>query len=226
MDAELAWLPHSVAVARSLAGIDPADVSFVTYPYVYNDDLLTVREDPERAGLLLAALAADVPWPFPAAAPVEVAPSEVTVDVVDAAGEAEVSPASLVATALSEQGVTVVGQSTSTPQPTTEVRYPQDAEGRAATVAAAIDGALLVRDDSVARVTLVVGGDADVSRMRTVTAPALEAPDAGESEVPSDDERSEGDSGGGSGADVEWQAPEQAGPTGETSTADKAVCAW
>jgi len=210
MDAELAWLPHSAAVARSLAGIDPADVSFVTYPYLYNDDFLTVREDPERAGLLLAALAADVPWPFPASAPTEVAASEVSVDVVDAVGDAEAVPASLAATSLTEQGFTVVGRSTSTPQPTTQVRYPEAAQRQAATVAAAFDGALLVRDDSLARVTLVVGDDGDLTRLRTVTATAAQpSPDAGD-----------GEPGG-----VEWESPAGTGPTGETSTADKAVCA-
>lgn len=204
MDADLAWLPHSVAVARSLAGIDPADVSFVTYPNVYNDDFLTVREDSARADLLVAALSEDVRWPFPASASAaSVAPQDVTVSVVNATGRPD--QATLAATALAEQGFTVAELSIGTPQQATEVRYPASDVDGAETVAAAVGGSVVVRDDSRLTATLVLGEDWGVDSLRTVT---VERPDE-----PS------------TSGDVEWVIPESELPTGQTSTADRATCA-
>lgn len=202
-DAGLAWLPRTVSIARSLAGIEPAQVSFTTLPYVYNDDQLTVSVDQPRLDLLVAVLAEDVPWPFPAssAEPVALPPGQVSVSVVNASGRS--GQAGLVATALAEQGFVVAGLDDAATQPETQVRYPEGAEERAATVAAAVDGAALVPDPAVSTVTLLLGESFSLPALRTVVvaAPATETPSEG------------------------WAEPETSLPTGGTTTADTATCA-
>lgn len=208
MDSGLAWLPQSAAMARSLAGISPSQVSFVTYPNVYNDDFLTVRPDEARAMLLVEALAADVGWPFPGSTKVVVAPAEVAVSVANATGRDD--QATIVGSALSTQGFGVTGLATAPEQEQTQVRYPSGAKDAATTVAAAVDGAVLVPDDSLGGVTLVLGTDWGVADLRTVV--VKQAAGAAQTPQPGD-ERSP------------WRQPDGAGSVGGTSTADSATCA-
>jgi len=202
-DEGLAWLPRTVSIARSLAGIEPAAVSFTTLPYVANDDQLTVSVDQPRLDLLVAVLAEDVPWPFAdsSADPVAVAPDQVSVAVVNASGRS--GQATLVATALREQGFAVPGLDDAATQPETRVLYPEGAEDQAATVAAAVDGAVLVPDSSVGTVTLQIGESFSLRMLRTVVVavPATEPPSDG------------------------WVAPDTSLPTGGTTTADTGTCA-
>lgn len=210
MDADLAWLPTSAGLARSLAGIDPAGVSFVTYPNVYNDDFLTVRPDTSAALLLTEVLANDVAWPLRGSSErVDVPPDEVAVTVVNATGRQD--QASLAAAALSQQGFSVVGLSTAPKQRRTEVRFPPGDEQEAQTVAAAVNGARLVPDDAADRVSLVLGSRLSVSDLRTVR---VAKPD------PATTPGSLGSSG-----DVDWTVPDDGMEQGGTSTADKATCA-
>ena len=215
MDADLAWLPRSAGLARSLAGVDPTDVSFVTYPNVYSDDFLTVRPDEGPALLLTEVLAQDATWPLaPSSTRVRVAPTDVAVSVLNATGRAD--QATLAATGLSQQGFSVTALGVVDKQSATEVRHPGWAVRQARTVAAALDGASLVRDDSLAGVQLRLGSRWGVDDLRTVrvTRPAQEG------------------AGGGSGGNgtipsggTDWVVPDGSRPTGETSTADQATCA-
>jgi LCP family protein required for cell wall assembly len=208
MDSGLAWLPRSTAIARSLAGIDPSEVAFVTYPNTPNDDLLTVRPDEAAALLLVEVLAADAAWPLPPSEQaVKQAPDQATVSVVNATGRDD--QASIVGAALSRQGFAVAGLSAVTASPTTEVRYPPQARQVAETVAAAVDGAVLVPDDSRAGVVLVLGTEFRVDLLRTVRVAAPPVTDQ-----PSDAAGTEG-----------WTAPDDERPAGETVTAETSVCA-
>jgi hypothetical protein len=96
-----------------------------------------------------------------------------------------------------------------TASPTTEVRYPSQARQVAETVAAAVDGAVLVPDDSRAGVVLVLGTEFRVDQLRTVRVAAPPVTDQ-----PSDDAGTEG-----------WTAPDDERPAGETVTAETSVCA-
>jgi LCP family protein required for cell wall assembly len=213
MDADLAWLPRSAGLARSLAGVDPADVSFVTYPNVYSDDFVTVRPDTGPALLVTEALAHDVTWPFPVSASrVAVDPSDVAVRVVNATGRGD--QATIAGAALTRQGFVVTGLVVGQQQRRTEVRHPGSATRSARSVAAAVDGAVLVRDDTVGGVTLVLGtrwGVDDVRTVRVRRAAADAGADSSGATIPS----------GG----TDWVVPEDSGPTGTTSTADQATCA-
>lgn len=214
MDSELAWLPNSASIARSLAGVDPADVSFVTYPNVYNEGFVTVRPDTGPALLLTEVLAADAAWPLPASSEVvDLAPQQTAVTVVNATGRAD--QATVVGAALSQQGFANVALSTATPQKRTQVRYSTGNEQAAATVAAAVKGAKIVPDDSVSGVRLIVGERWTVNDLRSVrvAAPTADgaAPAASEPSVPS--------------GDVDWTVPDTSLPQGGTQTADKATCA-
>ncbi len=198
MDGDLASLPRSVSLARSLAGVEPARVSFVTLPNVYSDDFVTVRPDEARMRLLLDVLAADLPWPFPAAdgrAPVR--PRDVSVAVVDATGRA--GEGSQVATALAEQGLAVTAVTTSAPRADSEVAFPPGQQDAALTVAAALGGVPVRRDAQVSGVTLELGRSYALADLRTLRPPRT-----------SDDWRASGDGGL---------------PTGRTTTAQTATCA-
>lgn len=215
MDADLAWLPRTASIARSLAGVDPADVSFVTYPNVYSDDFLTVRPDEGPALLLTEVLARDATWPIaPSSTRVRVAPADVVVSVVNASGRAD--QATIAAAGLGQQGFAVTGLGVADEQRAVEVRHPGWAVRQARTVAAAVDGASLVRDDSLGGVQLVLGNQWDVDDLRTVRVIRPEQEDAagdtaGTGTIPS----------GG----TDWVVPEGSRPTGQTSTADQATCA-
>ena len=203
MDPGLASLPQTTSLARSLAGISPADVSFVTYPNVYNDDFLTVRPEESAALLLHAVLAADVEWPLPRArVSSELEPVDVAVSVVNATGRED--QATLAGAALRLQEFAVPELQAGPEQRPTHVRYPGGAKDAATLVAAAVDDAELVRDDSVSGVQLVLGSGFDVGDLRTVKVAApSDSEDAGEGWVQRGDD------------DVQ----------GETVTAESSVCA-
>lgn len=215
MDPDLAWLPRSASLARSLAGVDPSDVAFVTYPNVYSDDLLTVRPDEGPALLLTEVLAQDATWPIaPSSARVRLAPADVVVSVVNTTGRAD--QATVAAAGLSQQGFVVTALGVADEQRATEVRHPGWAVRQARTVAAAIDGASLVRDDSLAAVRLVLGNQWDVDDLRTVRVISPEQNDAAGERVGTGTIPSGG---------TDWMVPEGSRPTGKTSTADQATCA-
>jgi LCP family protein required for cell wall assembly len=208
MDPALAWLPTTVSLSSSLAEIEPAQVSFTTLPYVYNDDLLTVRPDQNRLDLLVDVIAQDLPWPFPvsSADAVAVPPEQVAVLVLNATGRPD--RATRVATALGELGFVQAGADTTARQPSTQVRFPPPQREAARTVAAAVEGAVLVPDPQAGSVTLVLGEEFRLASLRTVVVDRASTP--GESRV---------------GPDSAWVLPEDSLPSGETTTAQTATCA-
>lgn len=211
MDASLAWLPRTASIARSLSSIEPANVSFVTLPSVDNDDLLTVSPDEGRSALLFDLLARDAAWPLQpsSAAPVLVPPERTPVSVVNATGLPD--QATMAGGGLQAQGFNVLRRSIGPAQEATEVRHPGSALEAARTVAAAVDGAVLVPDDSLDAVTLVLGRDFDVADLRTVAVQAAPAQGGEPAPAPAD------------GPD--WVVPDSGLPTGQTSTADTSTCA-
>lgn len=212
MDAELAWLPRAATLARSLAGVDPGHVSFVTLPYVYNDDLLTVRPDEPRMSLLVQTLAADAPWPFRSATgSVPVAPEQVSVRVVNATGRSD--QAATAGSALALQGFRVLGLGTESAQPETRVLHPDSQRRQAETVASALGGAPVVADASTAQVTLVLGTDWSVERLRTVVVGTATDEPVADPEVTPDS------------PDSAWVVPDDPAPSGRTATAESSVCA-
>lgn len=155
------------SVARSVQGLPPGGVSFLTVP---NEPW---SEDPNRlvwtpqADLVWEALRNDAPLPgqepppaepspAPAPDPLTVSPDAVTVDVANAGGPG--GSAGDAAADLRTQGF-VVGSVTNGPEGVTGVRVlvPAGQDEAARTVAAAFPGAEVVRDDSVATLTVLLG---------------------------------------------------------------------
>jgi LCP family protein required for cell wall assembly len=198
MDAGLASLPRSVSLARSLAGVDPSRVSFVTLPNVYSDDFITVRPDEARMRLLVDVLAADLPWPFPPAegrAPAR--PRDVSVAVVDATGRA--GQGAQVGTALTEQAFTVTAVTPGAVRSRSQVVFPPGQQQAARTVAAALGGVPVRRDAQVSAVTLELGRSYGLADLRTVRPPRPA---------------------------TSWSPSTDGGlPTGRTTTAQTATCA-
>jgi LCP family protein required for cell wall assembly len=197
MDQRLADVGRLVDLAGSASGIDPEDVAFVTYPNVYSDDFVTVRPDELHAQPIIDAIAADRPWPPPAAdgGPVAVRPRDVTLTVVNATGrEDEATKAAAVLDLLGFGSVTLASDD---PTRRTKVLVGPGAKDEARTVAASVDGATIVRSPDVVGVQLVLGLNHDPADWRTVKVL-----------------RPEG-----------WQDPDGTPPPGGTKTADVATCA-
>jgi LCP family protein required for cell wall assembly len=167
MDGGLASLPRTVSLARSLADVQPSNVSFVTLPYLVNDDGATVRPDPARLALLVDVLAADLPWPFPpATARVPVRPAEVQVAVVDATGRPQ--KAGEVAAALGEQGFVATSLGELAWRSSTVVLFPPGQGAQARTVAAALGDVPVRASTAVPGVTAQLGRDYSLDDLRTV----------------------------------------------------------
>jgi LCP family protein required for cell wall assembly len=209
-DARLASLTTSVPLARSLAGISPSQVSFVTLPNEYDAGFLTVSPDESEMALLVEVLAADVAWPFqPSDAAATVPPSQVSVTVANGTGLED--QGGLAGSALSLQGFDVVGLATADVAPQTQVFFPAGSREEALTVAATVHGAVVVADDSLDTIQLVLGTEWTVEQLRTVTVT-----------TPAEDEAFS--STGTSPDDSPWIVPDEAVPQGETSTAQSATC--
>jgi LCP family protein required for cell wall assembly len=197
MDRALASLPRTVSLARSLADVAPSNVSFVTLPYLVNDDGATVRPDPARLALLVDVLAADLPWPFPRAdTRVPTRPADVTVTVVDATGRPD--QAVEVGTALAEQGFVVTSLGELARRSSTVVLFPPGQAAQARTVAAVLGDVPVRADPAVAGVTAQLGRDYSLDDLRTVRP----------------ERRGQG-----------WRPPDDEGRPGGTTSAATATCA-
>jgi LCP family protein required for cell wall assembly len=98
-----------------------------------------------------------VPMPF-AGGPITVAPQDIKLQVVNAAGKDGL--ANRLTTALQGDGFTVVKQGSTAPSPTSVIRYSTGHEAEAATVAAAVPSAQLLADQSMGgALELTVGTD-------------------------------------------------------------------
>ena len=80
-----------IALAASLSGLRPKDISFVTLPWLPSGDGATIVTDQPRADAIWAALGAEEPWPPPPTKGADgrtltAAPADVVVDVHNATG--------------------------------------------------------------------------------------------------------------------------------------------
>ena len=99
-----------------------------------------------------------------------VAPSAVSVDVLNGAGVQGVAAAN--AAALTAQGFGVGAVTDGTTTSVTTIRYPDGMQSQAKTLAAAVPGAVLVKTSSVTRVTLIIGANNVQVASLTPAAPA------------------------------------------------------
>jgi LCP family protein required for cell wall assembly len=155
-------------LAQQMQSVTPGSINFQTVPYIGTDrddqDRSIIRlEDEEALHKFFAALSAE---PQQAAtptseAPQTVAPAKVTVEVFNGSGISGL--AGTAATALQAAGYQVSGTANadSSDYTTTEIRYAAGDEALAATLAAAIPGAVSkqVDDATSGTVQLVLGSD-------------------------------------------------------------------
>jgi LCP family protein required for cell wall assembly len=152
-----------LALARSLAGLRPDNITFVTMPWVWNPaDPNTVVVDEAKADALFEALRTDQPWPPPPTPGVDgqkltVPPSDIVVDIHNAAGTQGL--ASEAANDLGAQGfgIGVVNAREKTATRTT-IRHAPDQLEAARTLQAALPGSVLKVDaEAGARLDLTLG---------------------------------------------------------------------
>lgn len=146
-------------LATSLVGLRPAQVTFVTLPWVPNSDGATVVPDGPRAEAIWSALRTEQPWPPPPTRgvdgqPLTVVPGQVRVSVRNATGTE--GQATRAGDALVAQGF-ALGRLDAAERPTaaTTISYGPDALDRARTLQAAVPGAVL-REDATRGDTLLL----------------------------------------------------------------------
>ena len=154
-------------LAQQLQSVTPADIEFRTVPIVDPDardgdgSSIVQLADEETLHAFFATLSAEPGVPEAPAAPVTVAPSEVSVDVYNGSGISGL--AAEAAGELETAGFTVgaTGNADSNDYSTTTIRYAAGDEALAATLAAQVPGAVSeVSDDATSgTVQLVLGED-------------------------------------------------------------------
>jgi LCP family protein required for cell wall assembly len=163
-DEALADAKGIVALATSLAGLRPDDISFVTLPWLPSGDGATIVPDQPKADAIWAALAAEQPWPPPPTRgadgkKLKVSPSTVVVDVHNATGEQ--GRGSQAARDLAASGFRIgVVDSRQKSARTTVIRHSADQLEAARTLQAGVPGSVL-REDTKAggRLDLTLGAD-------------------------------------------------------------------
>jgi hypothetical protein len=150
------------ALASSLAGLRPDDVTFVTLPWLPSGDGATIVPDSARADAIWAALAAEQPWPPPPTRGADgkrltVAPDGITVDVHNATGQD--GTGAQAATDLSAQGYSVgVVNARDRVSARTIIRHAPDQLEAARTLQASIPGSVLREDpEEGSRLDLTLG---------------------------------------------------------------------
>lgn len=165
-----------VALASSLVGIRPKDITFVTLPWLPSGDGATIVMDRGRAEPIFAAIAEESPWPPPPTKgadgqPLTVLPARVLVDVRNATGTQGV--ASTVAGELAGQGFRTGRLDSGPDRATTVIRHSPDQLQAARTLQAAVPGSTLKEVDSLGpRLQLVLGRDAHEVRAIRVRTPS------------------------------------------------------
>lgn len=165
-----------VALASSLVGIRPKDITFVTLPWLPSGDGATIVMDRARAEPIFAAIAEESPWPPPPTKgadgqPLTVLPARVLVDVRNATGTQGV--ASTVAGELAGQGFRTGRLDSGPDRATTVIRHSPDQLQAARTLQAAVPGSTLKEVDSLGpRLQLVLGRDAHEVRAIRVRTPS------------------------------------------------------
>lgn len=161
-DKALADSDGLIALAASVSGLRPKDISFVTLPWLPSGDGATIVTDQPKADAIWAALAAEQPWPPPPPKGADgqkltEAPAQIVVDVHNATGvEGQGSRA---AEDLATQGF-VLGtiNARENVSAATTIRHSPDQLEAARTLQAAVPGSVLRVDaDQGQRLDLTLG---------------------------------------------------------------------
>jgi LCP family protein required for cell wall assembly len=175
-DTALADSDGLLALAASLSGLRPKDISFVTLPWLPNADGATIVADQPKADAIWAALADEKPWPPPPTKGADgqkltEVPEKILVDVHNASGvEGQGSRA---AEDLAAQGfrIGVVNAREKVARATT-IRHAPDQFEAARTLQAAIPGSVLREDpEGGTRLDLTLGETYDGVEEVRVKAP-------------------------------------------------------
>lgn len=161
-DKALADSDGLLALAASVSGLRPKDVSFVTLPWLPNADGATIVADQPKADAIWAALAAEQPWPPPPTKGADgekltVVPGDILVDVHNASGVD--GQGSRAAEDLAAQGFRIgVVNAREKVATRTTIRHSPDQLGAARTLQAAVPGSVLSEDpERGARLDLTLG---------------------------------------------------------------------
>jgi LCP family protein required for cell wall assembly len=175
-DKALADSDGLIALAGSLSGLRPKDISFVTLPWLPNSDGATIVADQPKADAIWAALAAEEPWPPPPTKGVDgqkltVVPGDIVVDIHNATGVD--GRGSRAAEGLAAQGFRIgVINARDTTSKRTTIRHAPDQLEAARTLQAAIPGSVLRADpERGSRLDLTLGTSYDGVEAVRVKAP-------------------------------------------------------
>ena len=152
-------------MALSVQGMAPGEIAFLTMPWLERGDGENVIIDEAGAAPLWQSIRDDVPWikpkkanaPASTGAKLTIAPSDITVRVLNGSGIA--GRAAEAAAALEAQGFTVteVGDADRPDYVSTEIRHDAPSADAARTVVAALPGAITVADEATTTITIVLG---------------------------------------------------------------------
>ncbi len=161
-DQGLSSLKNIQGLAETMVDLRPSDITFVTVPFVYNDDMSTVSWEQPKANRLFKAIINDKPWPEPPTTPPGQDPLTVppeAIDVVVVNGTPTPGFGNVVATDLQAQGYNVVGiRSSDTDIEATRLTYSPDQAEAARTLAYATGATETVVKEGN-RTVLKVGAD-------------------------------------------------------------------
>ncbi len=149
-DPALADRGAMLTMVRSLVGMRPGDVTFVTLPWLPSGDGATIVTDRAKAEQIWSALRTEQPWPPPPTRGVDgkklkAAPATVRVNIRNATGRQ--GQATLAANSLSSQGFRVGALSmTSKAAEATTIRHAPGSLEEARTLQAAVPGSVLKPD--------------------------------------------------------------------------------
>jgi LCP family protein required for cell wall assembly len=152
------------ALALSLSGLRPDDITFVTLPWLPSGDGATIVTDQPKADAIWAALAAEEAWPPPPTRGADggrltVVPGEITVDVHNASGEDGLALGAAADLEAQGFGIGVVNARDRVTGATIIRHAPEQVEA-ARTLQAAVPGSLLrVAADEGLRLDLTLGSD-------------------------------------------------------------------
>lgn len=170
-DQALSSLKNIQGLAETMVDLRPSDITFVTVPFVYNNDMSTVSWEQPKANKLFKAIINDKPWPEPPTTPPGQDPLSVppeAIDVVVVNGTPKPGFASIVAADLQAQGYNVVGtRSSDTDIEATRLTYSADRAEAARTLAYAA-GATETVVKAGKRTTLVLKVGSDYSGITPV----------------------------------------------------------
>jgi LCP family protein required for cell wall assembly len=161
-DSALADSDGLIALAASVSGLRPKDISFVTLPWLPSGDGATIVADQPKADAIWEALADEKPWPPPPTKGVDgekltVVPGDIVVDIHNASGvEGQGSRA---AEGLGAQGfdIGVINAREKVASATT-IRHAPDQVEAARTLQAAVPGSVLREDpERGSRLDLTLG---------------------------------------------------------------------